>query len=47
MKVVFDKFIKNPNITNSFLQRFVANLTPLDKFDDDVLRGAYKFIVPA
>ena len=32
MKVIFDKFIKNPTIKNSFLEQFVANLSPLEKF---------------
>lgn len=29
MKLVFDKFLRNPALRNSFLENFVKNLSPL------------------
>jgi acyl-coenzyme A thioesterase 13 len=47
MKIVFDKFVANPKLKNSFLEGFVKNLTYIEKYDDDIKRAAYRYTVPA
>ena len=45
MKAIFQKFVANPSLKNSFGESFCQNLSILNEYPDDLLRVSYMYVV--